>query len=59
MREALEEAKRLTIWGRYERSWEWAIDQIPETLIQRLTAEDIAAIVEAFMRCYADGWARK
>ena len=59
MVEALEEAKQLTIWGQYERTWEWAVKHIPAELIQRLSSEDIAAIVEAFMRCYADGLLRK
>ena len=59
MGEALEEAKQLTIWGQYERTWEWAVKHIPAELIQRLSSEDIAAIVEAFMRCYADGLLRK
>ena len=55
----LREAMQLSRWGEYERSWEWAIKRIPNELWPRLLAKDIAALVDAFMMCYADGWARK
>ena len=58
MDEVIKAAKALSQWGRYEKSWNWAVGRIPTYLLQRLEAKDIASLVDAFMRCYADGWAR-
>ena len=59
MNETIEEAKKLSLWGQYDKSWEWVLSRFPEGMLPRLTAEDIAALADAFMRSYADGWARR
>ena len=59
MKDIISEAKELTIWGSYEWSWDWAFEKIPEEILQKLRAEDIAALVNAFMSCYADGVIRR
>lgn len=49
------EAQRISKWGRYPTTWSRAFDRIQDCLYPKLQAEDIAALVDAFVECYSDG----
>lgn len=51
----ISQAMKLSKWGRYSTTWHRAFERIPDVVYPKLTAEDIAALVDAFVECYGDG----
>ena len=50
-----EEARRLSEWGAYNDTFELSFKRIPEGLFDKLTASEIALLVDAFKAAYDDG----